>query len=262
MKDDYLPTDAASVYAEATGKQNPFPDGPGSRPTGDRLTITGQAAKPTAHSVEITFHPKSSTDACRAWSTLASYCAGASEDEGTSCACYSGTYYVPDQWNSLADSCAGLSDEDGNWGEIGNLASSYNSYCPTEAPNGVTMAKFGATMKVAQAEATPTPVETEDTSEPEDTSTSEDESTPEETPAPEETPTPTPVTTADTATITPIATDSSTTIFDDTTPTSFAFSPFTTAFSSPAGSSSPHLLDPIVASAFAWISLFAAMMLF
>ncbi|KAN0089935.1 hypothetical protein V8E51_018514 [Hyaloscypha variabilis] len=48
------------------------------------------------------FDPAQPTNACSAWSSLSVYCSGG----GTNCACYSGSYYVPDQWNSLAAVCA------------------------------------------------------------------------------------------------------------------------------------------------------------
>jgi hypothetical protein len=49
-----------------------------------------------------TWDPARPSDVCNALVSLAKYCQGAS----TSCACYSGAYYVPDQWNSLAAGCA------------------------------------------------------------------------------------------------------------------------------------------------------------
>ncbi|KAM7214569.1 hypothetical protein V8F06_010051 [Rhypophila decipiens] len=57
---------------------------------------------PTTYLTTTSFNAVEPTKACEAWSSLSVYCGGG----GTECACYSGTYYVPDQWNTLAGVCA------------------------------------------------------------------------------------------------------------------------------------------------------------
>ncbi|KAK4208495.1 hypothetical protein QBC37DRAFT_486791 [Rhypophila decipiens] len=57
---------------------------------------------PTTYLTTTSFNAVEPTKACDAWSSLSVYCGGG----GTECACYSGTYYVPDQWNTLAGVCA------------------------------------------------------------------------------------------------------------------------------------------------------------
>lgn len=96
------------------GQGGPHADGPGSPQTSHGSNIGEQRVK-TYIATEsctttgggkctsvTTFDPTQPTNACSAWSSLSVYCGGA----GTNCACYSSSYYVPDQWNSLAAACA------------------------------------------------------------------------------------------------------------------------------------------------------------
>ncbi|KAJ4294212.1 hypothetical protein N0V90_007902 [Kalmusia sp. IMI 367209] len=149
--------DNVNAYADATGLENPFKDG---RPTGQRLSFTQRVQSPTEHTITATFDPSKPTDICRAWKSLVTYCG----DAGEACACYSGTYYVPDQWNSLAAGCAVMTtrctgaDEssastDDPWCEIGQTASDYTNYCTDDAAS----VKFAATanIKTPRAQAAP-----------------------------------------------------------------------------------------------------------
>ncbi|KAM7183374.1 hypothetical protein V8F20_012642 [Naviculisporaceae sp. PSN 640] len=70
--------------------------------TPTKTTISIKNHHQNGHGVTVVVDQTLATKACDAWSTLSAYCGGA----GTSCACYSGTYYVPDQWNTLAGYCA------------------------------------------------------------------------------------------------------------------------------------------------------------
>ena len=157
-KETYL--DKEDAYADATGTENPFKNG---RPTGQRLRFTRTVRSPKEHTITSTFNPSEPTDVCRAWTSLATYCG----DVGKKCACYSGTYYVPDQWNSLAAGCAVLttrcSGTDGTtkdpWCEIGKTASDYTNYC-TDDPaklRGTSIVKFAARANIKTPVANPAP---------------------------------------------------------------------------------------------------------
>jgi hypothetical protein len=147
-KETYLDIDE-NPYADATGSENPFNNG---RPTENPLRIT-RTVKDTRDTITATFHPTRPTDICRAWNSLATYCGdGGNED----CACYSGSYYVPDQWNSLAAGCAVLtstctSTED-VWCQMGQSAASLTDYCTEDAA----AVKFAVTANIAPADATTT----------------------------------------------------------------------------------------------------------
>ncbi|PVI00141.1 hypothetical protein DM02DRAFT_655693 [Periconia macrospinosa] len=129
VKGTYLPK--TNAYAEATGQENPFNSG--SRPTGQPLRVTQTITSPATHTVTASFDPRKPLDACRAWTNLATYCSGG----GEACACYSGTYYVPDQWNSLAAGCAEVtskcpkesSSSGDGWCAVASTAASHVSYC-------------------------------------------------------------------------------------------------------------------------------------
>ncbi|PMD16877.1 hypothetical protein NA56DRAFT_304199 [Hyaloscypha hepaticicola] len=113
--DDIL--EAAAETDVNDNKPNETPGGPGGpkvgppagTPTIITYTITDFCSTPVAGGNCATiptyitvFDPAQPTNACSAWSSLSSYCSGG----GTNCACYSSSYYVPDQWNSLAAVCA------------------------------------------------------------------------------------------------------------------------------------------------------------
>ena len=158
---------AVDAYAHATGKENPYrKDGP--RPTGQRLTFRSEMkdpAVPTVRTITATFNPQDHKDVCRAWTSLATYCS----DAGTRCACYSGTYYVPDQWNSLAAGCAsmtttcrGSASTADAWCQIGKTASQYTNYC-SQSSSQFKFAQI-ANINTPQAQsATPTPHATQTT---------------------------------------------------------------------------------------------------
>jgi len=139
------------AYADATGDENPFKGG--SRPTGQPLRFTQTVESPTERVITATFQPLKPTDVCRAWTSLATYCG----NEGEACACYSGTYYVPDQWNSLAARCAVLttrcaSSTEDPWCQVGRTASDYTGYCTDDA----SAVRFAARANIRSADATPT----------------------------------------------------------------------------------------------------------
>ena len=94
---------------ETPGGPIPKIGGPAGTPTIITYTVTDFCSTPVVGGncaiipTYITvFDPAQPTNACSAWSSLSSYCSGG----GTNCACYSSSYYVPDQWNSLAAVCA------------------------------------------------------------------------------------------------------------------------------------------------------------
>ncbi|KAL1606148.1 hypothetical protein SLS60_003549 [Paraconiothyrium brasiliense] len=247
-KESYLPTE--NPYAEATGKQNPFPSGYRDRPQGKRMTVTAKATAPTDHMVTQTFTPTEATDACSLWSSLRSYCGNAGQD----CACKSGSYWVPDQWNSLAKGCArattkcsGMDVDDDVWCRLGQTAGDYSTYCADEPTMGAAVTAKFAELADVGADATPTadsdPEPTSDDPEP----TSDD-----------------PETSSEEADATPTIFSSNTPIFAQTTSeptTSFYVSSTPTTTFAPAGSSSSHSLNPVIASTFAWISLLTAMII-
>jgi hypothetical protein len=246
-QEDYLPTENA--YAKATGTRDPFNNDYEGRPTGQPIRITGKATSPREDDIIATFKPKEATDACKAWSTLRSFCGSAGKD----CACYSGTYYVPDQWNSLADGCAsvtskcgGTGTDDDVWCRFGSTAYEYNTYCP-DSDGDATSAIF--------AEIANGGTSTED-SEPAPDSESTPDSAPDEPNASSGEPVATEVTvTSVTPAINPAETTAeSSTIYD--------FFPWeTTSTPTPTDSWSPRLVDPIFASAFSWLSLLTTMIL-
>ncbi|KAL9105699.1 MAG: hypothetical protein Q9227_009183 [Pyrenula ochraceoflavens] len=140
-------------YADATGRQNPFKDG---RPTQRTLRITRTVTSPRRKTITDTFDPSEPTDICSAWTSLVTYCGRA----GTSCGCYSSTYYVPDQWNSLAAGCASFTTRcvgpngppaKQHQCQIAETAASYMSYCASDE-NAV---KFAARAGTKGAERTP-----------------------------------------------------------------------------------------------------------
>ncbi|KAK4580055.1 hypothetical protein LTR86_000257 [Recurvomyces mirabilis] len=153
-----------ALAPEATKAGGPLISG---RPTsGQVLSFTattssglgGQDEDP----VVTTFDPLKPTDVCAVMSSLVSYCNGG----GTTCACYSGTYYVPDQWNTLAARCARYTSAcapssattSGNdtatvtttqdWCQVASVAASYQSYCPIEK---ISTVAFAAEMVLATA---------------------------------------------------------------------------------------------------------------
>ncbi|CAI6336229.1 unnamed protein product [Periconia digitata] len=96
--------------------------------------------------------PMHSKYACRVLTALAGYCG---EDGGEACACYSATYYVPDQWNSLAAGCAvatskcakqSTASED-SWCEVARTAAKNTDYCTRSfaSSDGPEVVKFAAT---------------------------------------------------------------------------------------------------------------------
>lgn len=232
-KETYLPTENA--YASATGKQDPFPSGYRDRPQGKRITLRGTATSADL-TITATFDPSEATDACSAWSTLRSYCG----DSGEDCACYSGTYYVPDQWNSLADGCAsvtsrcsGTDTDDATWCQFGKTAYDYNTYCPDEPSRGSAIsAKFAERANIASDA-----MATAD-SDPEPTT---DESVASQTGSSSSSP--------NVAQTTP---ETSRILSSQSIPTTT---------SQPVGSWSTRSVTPVVASIFAWISLLTAMII-
>ncbi|KAF2438312.1 hypothetical protein P171DRAFT_477237 [Karstenula rhodostoma CBS 690.94] len=270
VKENYLPTGAENPYAEATDTpQDPFPsNGWRDRPTGKPIRITRTASSPTEHEVTATFRPTEATDACKAWSTLRSFCGNAGQD----CACYSGTYYVPDQWNSLADACAsvaskcsGTDEHDDVWCRFGSTAYDYNTYCPDlPRDESVTSAKFAEIANLPEdsgGEPMETPNSTPDEpttrddlgSTPEEETTTSDEPVVLETSSPSSTPATNPAQTTTESSIV--------LIFSTGFPSDFpACLPSCGATSAPTGSWSSRSLDPILASTFAWLSLLTAML--
>jgi hypothetical protein len=235
-EDGYIVNEDA--YEDAKGDEYPFHQG---RPTGEVLKFTRTVEKPTEHPITATFDPHQSKHICRAWSTLASYCDGA----GGECACYSGTYYVPDQWNSLAVGCAVMTtrcdaSSDDPWCKIGRKASSYTSYCTKDSD----MVKFGASANI----------KTSDDAMP----------TPDPAPAPEPAPAPAPAITSsapaptqtptEESPVTPVKTPEST-----SSPKVYVFPSSSTLSANPSGSWSPRSLDSNTAYRYAWMVLFAAL---
>lgn len=112
----------------------------------------------TAHATTITtsFDPSQPSEACEAWESLWNYCSGA--QSGAACACYSGTFYVPDQWDLLASRCGRYSCTDSakypdeNYCALSKTASDFTSYCSNL--NSATSAKFAAVAATATS-ATP-----------------------------------------------------------------------------------------------------------
>ncbi|KAK0334101.1 hypothetical protein LTR59_015186 [Friedmanniomyces endolithicus] len=155
------------AVAKVTGAGSPFESG---EPTGEILQITETAQSPYTETITTTFDPTQPTDVCRVWRSIAGYCASG----GTQCACYSGSYYVPDQWNTLASICAqqtsqctistaspnngtaGLSDgtaSTADWCSLASQAASFSNYCPTSIANTTTVA-FAASMTAVSATTT------------------------------------------------------------------------------------------------------------
>ncbi|TKA83859.1 hypothetical protein B0A55_00164 [Friedmanniomyces simplex] len=137
--------------ARVTGAGSPFKTG---QPTGQVLRFTQTAQSPSAQTTITTFDPAQPTDICKAMTSLGGYCANG----GTQCACYSGSYYVPDQWNSLAAGCARLTSAcpsysngtasaaaSGSWCSLASQAAALREYCPTSIA-GTTTVAFAAEM--------------------------------------------------------------------------------------------------------------------
>jgi hypothetical protein len=253
-KEDYLATENA--YAEATGTQDPFDSGYQDRPTGQPLRITRKATSPTEHEIIAKFTPTAATDVCKAWSTLRSYCGSA----GRKCACYSGTYYVPDQWNSLADGCAsvttrcgGTDIDDDVWCRFGSTAYDYNTYCldsDGEAPSA--MFAKSANGGTSTQDSNPTTGD----SDPAPNAGSTADPASDEPHAISEEPVATEVTFTS---IAPAINPAETTAESSTI---YSFFPWeTTSALTPTDSWSSRLVDPICASTFAWLSLLTTMIL-
>lgn len=131
------------------------------RPTGEPLTFTGTVTESTA-TATITFNPAKATDVCGAFGTLRSYCGA--DSAGTECACYSSTYYVPEQWNSLAAGCAqiepdgcSLEDDSKALCPLVSSASASLSFCPETNSAGATGVRFAATFNINATVARVTP---------------------------------------------------------------------------------------------------------
>ncbi|KAK1072781.1 hypothetical protein LTR74_002296 [Friedmanniomyces endolithicus] len=156
--------------AKVTGAGSPFKSG---EPTGQVLRITKTAQPPYTKTITTTFDPTKPTDVCRVWKSVAGYCASG----GTQCACYSGSYYVPDQWNTLASICAQQTSQcpsstaspsngtasTADWCSLASQAASFSDYCPTSIANTTTVA-FAASMTAVSATTTgigtPAPIST------------------------------------------------------------------------------------------------------
>ncbi|KAK0272389.1 hypothetical protein LTR35_012972 [Friedmanniomyces endolithicus] len=146
--------------AKVTGAGSPFKSG---EPTGQVLRITKTAQPPYTKTITTTFDPTKPTDVCRVWKSVAGYCASG----GTQCACYSGSYYVPDQWNTLASICAQQTSQcpsstanpsngtasTADWCSLASQAASFSDYCPTSVANTTTVA-FAASMTAVSATTT------------------------------------------------------------------------------------------------------------
>ncbi|KAK0259907.1 hypothetical protein LTR35_016282 [Friedmanniomyces endolithicus] len=152
--------------AKVTGAGSPFESG---EPTGQILRITKTAQSPYTETITTTFDPTQPTDVCRVWKSIAGYCASG----GTQCACYSGSYYVPDQWNTLASICAQQTSQcpsstaspsngtagTADWCSLASRAASFSDYCPTSIANTTTVA-FAASMTAVSATTTATDTST------------------------------------------------------------------------------------------------------
>lgn len=270
-KETYLQTEDA--YAEATGENNPFPNGKNSRPTGDRLTLRETiGAREDRRTITSTWNPAKPTDVCYAWSSLHAYCGGA----GMECACSSSKYYVPAQYNALAADCArvttrcsdsgGSDATDAAWCEIGKTAASYSNYCDDEGGKTV---KFAARAN-SKAEPTSSPDDSPAPSDPDDAPAPQDAPSPQNTPQPtaETAPSvktaPSPDTTSDATTGTPISADICTMSFVDGSPQSalsFASSFCQNQNAKPTGSWSSALPSPLLASIYSAVLSMTAILL-
>lgn len=265
-KESYLPTGTENPYADATGTQDPFPKGWAHRPTGKPIEIPRTAKSPDIPPVTAKFDPTDARDACRAWSTLSDYCKGAGED----CACYSGTYYVPDQWNSLANSCArvtsrcgGTDQNDGEWCQFGRTASSYSDYCPKEpSDDSIKSARFAQFANIDDEDessgGSPAPQQDPEPEDPQPTK-NEAKTTTSDEPVVEKTTTPGP---------TPVIYPAQTTtesgnvyIFSSGFPSGFPDClPSCLPNPSPTDTGSSQSLNPLTTSALGWLGLFAAIL--
>ena len=146
---------------EATKAGGPLQSG---RPTSGQVlsftsTQSGGLGSDNEDPTVTTFDPLQPTDVCALMSSLVSYCKGG----GTDCACYSGTYYVPDQINTIAAQCARHTSACGetslnkstnsttatttdDWCDFASTAASYQSYCPV---NSTSTVAFAAQMALA-----------------------------------------------------------------------------------------------------------------
>ncbi|KAF2098731.1 hypothetical protein NA57DRAFT_56378 [Rhizodiscina lignyota] len=104
------------------------------------------------------FHPSRPTEACNVWSSLRSYCGNG----GTDCACFSSTYYVPDQWNSVAAACAQFqcTGSSGKFCGLASEASSSSSYCSITDRKSIAFAAVTPTTSDSTAKSTAHPAAT------------------------------------------------------------------------------------------------------
>jgi len=146
---------------------NDGPSGNPDRPDGKRMTFTQALTQGDQDIVTATsyFDPAQPSDVCFAWSSLDRYCGSA----GSSCLCYSSTYYVPDVWNRLASRCASMTtecssndDQAATWCSVGQQAYSSMTWCAA-APSDDTLTSVGFAHMTgtgqAAATTTPTPAQ-------------------------------------------------------------------------------------------------------
>lgn len=169
--DGYYKNSDENVYQELPSNDRPFQ--PQDRPRGEKIDIRpDMKSKKGDNNPEIKFDPKPAESACGVFLSVYTYCLDGT-DVDMDCACYSSTYYVPDQFNGLATRCAKATSgcRSGNnnnrggddWCDVGSKVASYSAYCtPIDDDKPV---KFGVTINASSTKASgpkPTPRETED----------------------------------------------------------------------------------------------------
>ncbi|KAF2096306.1 hypothetical protein NA57DRAFT_58228 [Rhizodiscina lignyota] len=125
------------------------------------------AGADTVVTLSALFDPSKPSEACSALGSLATYCSVSSVPNAPphSCACYSGSYYVPEQWNSLAERCADYSclAADDHDCYLATVAADYTSYCSmnvNDSPSAAFSAPKATSATPTETTAAPAPTDT------------------------------------------------------------------------------------------------------